>query len=105
MYDMKRLIGITGVFLIAFTVASASLAPAGESVLAASADTAATDGTALFTAKEEDGRIAIYAGQLRVRQTQTRVDSLPKIDRMRLREGIDFNSEEELKQFIEDYCS
>ena len=105
MYNMKRLIGITGAFLIAFTFMSASLAQTGESVLAASADTAATDGAALFTAKEEDGRIAIYAGQLRVRQTQTLVDSLPKIDRMRLREGIGFNSEEELKRFLEDYCS
>ncbi len=105
MNDMKRLIAITGIVLITFTVFSATAStgktPSDESV-GAYAD---ADGNARFTAREEDDRIAVYAGDRLLVKTETRVSGLPKIDRMRLREGIIFYSEEELKQFIEDYCS
>ena len=105
MKEMKRLIGITGVILLTYTVLSATLAPAESRVSAADPQTAATENTAAFTAREADGRIVICVGNRELFRTDTEVSSLPKIDRLRLREGIDFYSAEELKQFIEDYCS
>lgn len=105
MNDIKRLIAITGIVLIAFTIfsatASTSKTPLGESVGTHSDP----DENAIFTARDEDDRIAVYAGDRLLVKTDTRVSGLPKIDRMRLREGVIFYSEEELKQFIEDYCS
>ena len=102
---MKRLIGITGIILIAFTVFSALYMPAGQTASAADADVAEGDGGAVYSARSEDDRIVIYAGNTPLMRTDTRVSALPKIDRLRLSEGINFDSEEELKQFIEDYCS
>ena len=105
MKDMKRLIGITGIILIAYTILSAVLLPAGESALTDNPRQQAAESGAMFTARESGDRIAIYAGENLIARTDTSVSSLPNIDRIRLREGIEFDSEKELKQFLEDYCS
>lgn len=53
----------------------------------------------------EDNRVAVFhAGELMMK-TETLVDSLPKSDQNRLREGVRVNSDEELKMLIQDYCS
>lgn len=102
---MKRLIGITGAILLSYVIASSLLLPGAGGMIPTGADIAATEGAAMYTAREEDGRIVICRGNTALLRTDTQVASLPKIDRMRLREGIDLFSEEELKSFMEDYCS
>lgn len=102
---MKRLIGITGAILMTYVILTAVAAPSGNTALSASADIVTEEMSAEFTAREEDDRIVIYAGDDLVMKTDVRVSQLPKIDRMRLREGIDLFSEKELRRFMEDYCS
>lgn len=102
---MKRLIGITGAVLLTYTVLSATLIPSERSASAAGRQTASVENTAMYTAREEDDRIVIYVGERFLIRTDTSVSSLPKIDRIRLRDGIEFNSDKELKRFMEDYCS
>ncbi len=102
---MKKLIGITGVILMTYVIATSLIAQDGRGALSASADIAATESGALYTAREEDGRIVIYAGSTALLRTDTQVADLPKIDRMRLRDGIELFSDKELKHFMEDYCS
>ncbi|MBR1534018.1 MAG: hypothetical protein IJ639_06615 [Ruminococcus sp.] len=105
MKNMKWLVGITGIILIGYTILSATLAPAGGGNFLTNANVALTERMPMYTAREEDDRIVIYAGSRLLARTDTRVSSLPKIDRIRLREGINFSSEKELKRFMEDYCS
>ena len=105
MNDMKRLIAVTGIVLIAFTVFSATASTGEKSPGEIAGTRSGSDEAPMFTAREEDDRIAVYAGDRLLIKTDTRVSGLPKIDRIRLREGIAFSSEKELKQFMEDYCS
>lgn len=102
---MKKLIGITGAILIVYVILSAVATSGSEPTLSASADIAAQNTSAAFTARAQDDRIVVYAGDQLWLKTGVRVSDLPKIDRMRLREGIELFSEKELKAFIEDYCS
>jgi len=105
MTGIKKLIGVTGAFLLIYTAAVSLHQSASESPLTAAAASAQSVSTAAYTARAEDDRIAVYAGNSLLMKTDTRVSDLPKIDRIRLREGIGFDSEEELREFVEDYCS
>ena len=105
MNRMKMLIGATGAILMLYVFLTAAAVPAGESALAANVTAAHSAQKALYTAREEDGRIAIYQGERLVKRTRTQVSHLPKTDRLKLQNGIDLYSNKELKQFIEDYCS
>ena len=102
---MKRLIGITGAFLLIYVIGISAMAPAGETASAGNIAGVYGEDRQVYTAREEDGRIVIRSGEELVYKTDTRVGELPKIDRMRLREGISLYSDKELKEFLEDYCS
>ena len=104
MLDKRKLLGITGAVLLAFVVLSAVNAPPQNTISKGGGETAAVQ-TVVFTAREKDDRIAVYADDVLLMETDTRVSSLPKIDRIRLRDGINLYSEKELKQFLQDYCS
>ena len=104
MKEKRILLGITGVLLIGYVILSAALTPPKNAVETAENESQ-TASSAVYTARETDGKIAVYAGDALLLETDTRVADLPKIDRIRLRDGIGLYSEEELKRFIEDYCS
>ena len=103
--DVKRLIGITGAFLLIYVIMTAAMTPAGEATLPADREVSADENTAMYTAREDNGRIVIESGGGVTLRTDTDVRGLPKIDRLRLEEGIELYSEKELKSFLEDYCS
>lgn len=102
---MKRLIGITGAFLLIYVIVTAAMTPAGEATVPTDPDGAADENAAVYTAREENDRIVIESGGGVVLRTDTGVSGLPKIDRLRLEEGITLYSDKELKAFLEDYCS
>ncbi len=99
------MIGATGAILLVYVILSAIFVPIRTSSDLAIADAAQSPQGPMYTAREEDDRIVIYAGESLVTRSDTRVSQLPKIDRIRLREGVDLFSEKELKAFVEDYCS
>lgn len=61
----------------------------------------------VYIIKAENGRLAVYRkGDAKpYMQTDTFVKALPKGDIMRLEKGIEVTGEENLKRYLEDYCS
>lgn len=61
----------------------------------------------VFIIKAENGRLAVYKkGDTKpYMQTDTFVKALPKGDILRLEKGIEVTGEENLKRYLEDYCS
>ena len=103
--DLKKLIIITGMILIAYLALMTTLAP-----------TATTEDTASVCAEESiaengyiigisEGRVTVFKGGDTVVRTDTKLSDLPKSDRVRLEEGIHVDSLKELKERLEDYCS
>lgn len=102
---MKRLIGITGAFLLIYVIAVSLASPAGEASAAGGTASVQSRNTPPYIARESEGRIVIESGGTPILRTDTQVAGLPKIDRLRLSEGIVLYSDKELKRFLEDYCS
>ena len=103
--DLKKLIIITGMILVAYLILMTAAAPA-----------ATTQDTAPVTSREGDaengyiigvseGRVTVFRGEDTVVRTETKLSDLPKSDRVKLEEGIYIDSLKELKERLEDYCS
>lgn len=101
---MKRLILITGVILIAYVVMTGALEPAAMPAAASDAAIGTTQSAGVYTLTEVDGKVAVLLdGALYIR-TSVPVDVLPKSDRARLRQGVEFSSIAQMKRALEDYC-
>ncbi len=105
MKHWKKLIGITGAILLSYVLVTAAFAPSDTVTRSLLTQAVIPDEKAAYTARDEEDKIVIYAGDAPMLRTDTRVSQLPKIDRIRLREGVELFSEKELKEFVEDYCS
>ena len=104
---MKRLLLITGVFLIAYVVMMTSVPfEAGEQpVQPAAAMTESVIENAVYLVTERDDRIVVLLNGAEYLRTDTAVSSLPKADQKRLEEGILLTGIDSLKKLLEDYCS
>ena len=99
---MKKLLAVTGVILIAYVLFSASYGGQNRSVNSARTD---SGNGSVYVMREEDDRVVVYLNDALYLRTDTRVSSLPKSDRLKLKNGIPVYSKEELKILVEDYCS
>lgn len=97
---MKKLIAIAGAAMILWVLISAQ----AYGTETAEVPVQATQAT-VYVMREENDRVVVYQGDSVWLRTDTPVSSLPKSDRVRLREGILLTSEEELRQMLEDFCS
>lgn len=103
---MKKLVGITGLILIACVcIGTAASPPPAESTAAATA--AATEAMQGYVIGDSGGNIAVFVpGEAApVMVTQTRTDALPRPDSRRVKEGIAVTDSRELKRLLEDFCS
>ena len=102
---MKKLLLIAGIILIGYVAVTALLLPQAAAPVAASAGAQEEAAESGYRIGESDGRVAVFRnGELYLR-TETQVSSLPKSDRVRLKEGISVNSIKEIKELLQDYCS
>ena len=103
---MKRLLLITGVFLIAYVVMMTSLPfEAGEQPKPAAAVTVSVTEDAVYLVTERDDRIVVFLNGAQYLRTDTVVSSLPKSDQQRLKDGILLTGFDSLRKLLEDYCS
>lgn len=60
-----------------------------------------------YVIKEYKGLVAVFksGGEIPVKITQTRVDTLPPYDAQMLKEGIAAENEEKLEKMLMDFCS
>lgn len=60
-----------------------------------------------YVLKEYKGLVAVFkkGGELPVKITQTKVETLPPYDVEMLKEGIEAENEEKLEEMLMDYCS
>ena len=102
---MKKLIMITGavllVYLIVVTAAAQPTEYSSPQVTSAQANGAESG----YRLGVSDGRIAVFRDGELYMITDTQISSLPKADQKRLEEGIYINSDRELKELLQDYCS
>ncbi len=105
-FFMKKLVGITGLILIACVCigTAAAPSPAQEGTAPTAAVTEAAQG---YVIGDSDGNIAVFVpGEAApVMVTQTRTDALPRPDSRRVREGIAVADSSELRRLLEDFCS
>ena len=109
---MKKLIGITGVILIAcICISSLYALPTAAQTSTVLTTTALTETTAEsrenYIIKSENNVIVVYktGENAPCIVTETRTDNLPKGDVLRLKNGIEVEGEKNLKKMLEDYCS
>ena len=102
---MKRLLGVTGAILAVYLLLTATVAPPAHAPEAAAYQAVQEADKGVWVVREYEGAVAVFKGGKPVLITDTLVSQLPKADRNRLSEGIDVNSEEELKRILDDLCS
>ena len=112
MIIMKKLIGITGVILIAcICISSLYPMPTAAQTSTVPTATALAEPTAKsvenYIIKSENNVIVVYkAGESTPYiVTEARTDNLPKGDILRLKSGVEVDGEKNLKKMLEDYCS
>ena len=68
------------------------------------ADAAAQE---IYILKEYKGLVAVFKedGEVPIKITQTKVDTLPPYDAQKLDEGIAVEGEEKLREILMDFCS
>ncbi len=112
MIIMKKIIGITGVILIAcicisnlYAVPTAAQTPTVST--ATEPTRSAEKSEENYIIKSENDVIVVYKSgeSTPFLVTETRTNSLPKGDILRLKSGIDIEGETNLKKTLEDYCS
>ena len=101
---MKKIVGLTGVILIACMMISSLFAPVNSaentsatSNYSSSQNNDTTEGD--YIIKAEKGYIVAYL------TTDCRVSNLPKGDALYLEKGIEIKGKENLMRALEDYCS
>lgn len=109
---MKKIVGLTGVILIACMMISSLFAPANsvENTSATSDYSASQNngtGKSDYIIKAEKGYIVVYKkGEDKpYLTTDCRVSNLPKGDALYLEKGIEIKGKESLMKTLEDYCS
>ena len=100
---MKKLTLITGIILITCVSISAA---AQQPVDAPQRQLSATAPSG-YVIKDSGGAVAVYrqGEDTPIFITRTRTDSLPRSDSRRVKEGIEVESDERLRQALEDFCS
>ena len=111
-WTMKKIVGLTGVILIACMMISSLFAPANsvENTSAASDYSASQNngtGESDYIIKTEKGYIVVYKkGEDKpYLTTDCRVSNLPKGDALYLEKGIEIKGKKSLMKTLEDYCS
>ncbi len=107
--NLTKVFYITGVIIIACIIATAFIIPMTTETPKPQSSTTDTqvqgDKTYVLTC-EDDRIVAFVKGADRPYiETTTAVSSLPYDVQARLRAGIEFDSEEKLRQAINEYCS
>lgn len=90
--------------IISITVSSLAV---GENQYPTEALPSAYEEKQIYILKEYKGLVAVFKeeGELPIKITQTRVDTLPPYDIERLKEGIKIEGEENLQKILMDFCS
>ena len=91
---MKKIVGLTGVILIACMMISSLFAPVN------SAEN--TSATGNYSSSQNNGKKGEGKAYL---TTDCRVSNLPKGDALYLEKGIEIKGKENLMRALEDYCS
>ena len=101
---MKKLVGITGLILIACVCIGAAAVPPAEMP---EPEIRATEPAPSYVIRDSGGNIAVFlqGESAPVMVTQTRTDALPRQDSRRVKEGISVEGRQELEKLLEDYCS
>lgn len=112
---MKKLISITAVILFGCLFIGSFCATqdvpnmTGQNIIYNEKETEerADEVKQVYIIKSEDGRLVVYKqGDAKpYMQTDTFVKALPKGDVLRLEKGIEVTGDENLKKYLEDYCS
>lgn len=112
---MKKLVAITGVilfgclFISSFSATQAGQNTAEQTIIYNENETDEQSGeqNQVYIIKAEDGRLTVYkkGESSPYLQTGTYVQALPKGDILRLEKGIEVTGKENLKKYLEDYCS
>lgn len=109
---MKKIVGLTGVILIACMMITSLFAPVNSAE-----NTSATNNSSVsqssgnesfdYIMKAENGYIVVYKkGENEpYLTTDCRVSNLPKGDALYLEKGIEIKGKENLMKALEDYCS
>lgn len=101
------LISAAAVFVCAIiSITVSSLDTGADAVLTEKsyADAAAQE---IYILKEYKGLVAVFKedGEVPIKITQTKVDTLPPYDAQKLDEGIAVEGEEKLREILMDFCS
>lgn len=114
---MKKLVGVTGCFLMLCNVIMYMILPSVPQTDASpensysepfvSAPPVDTKTTEVYTLKEYNGRIAVFRGTSDVPyiETDVQIADLPQVDINMLKTGISVQTTSELNRLLEDYCS
>ncbi len=107
--NLTKVFYITGIIVVACVIATAFIIPMTTETPKPQSSTADTqvhgDKTYVLTC-EDDRIVAFVKGADRPYiETTTAVSSLPYDVQERLRSGIEFDSEDKLRQAINEYCS
>ena len=113
---MKKLVGITGCFLMLCNFIMYALLPSMPQTAATIPQTESTpplvsqDSTVseeIYTLKAYNGRLAVFRGTSAVpyMETDVYIANLPPADVELLQDGIAVQSMSELNRLLEDYCS
>lgn len=103
---MKKLVAVTGVILMACLFTQVFYAPAVPAEATQSTGYSASEGET-YVLRAENGLLAVYVkgDSAPLEVTDTRIDSLPQGDILRLEAGIEVTGKENLRKALEDYCS
>lgn len=109
---MKKIVGLTGVILIACMMISSLFAPVNSAENpSATSDYSVSQNNGTtecdYIIKAEKGYIVVYKkGEDKAYlTTDCRVSNLPKGDALYLEKGIEIKGKENLMRALEDYCS
>lgn len=112
---MKKLIAITGVILFGcLFISTFSATQGGESSTEQTiiynekeTDEQSDEQNQVYIIKAENGRLTVYikGESTPYLQTDASVQALPKGDILRLEKGVEVTGKENLKKYLEDYCS
>lgn len=111
MYNMKKLVLITGIILLACTVTSAVFASPtyaeNQSPNTQSSQNPTDSNQQIYIIKECNGKIAVYKkGDFApFMTTDTMTANLPKSDVLNLKNGIEVTGDAQLQKALEDFCS
>lgn len=116
---MKKLVTVTGCFMLLCIVITSVILPsmprtnAMENNIDADANSVVQDNSSadeeekVFIIKEYNGKVAVFEGQNEnpLFVSDVFVSNLPEADKELLESGIEVKTEKQLNRLIEDYCS